>query len=56
MVARNFPTQDIPYSQLLQIPDDDSIIHYEELKPQGVGQHNVSCERNNVYEKSNTLE
>ncbi|XP_044271759.1 protein cycle isoform X1 [Tribolium madens] len=34
MVARNFSVQEIPYSRLLQIPDDDrDFITLEELKP-----------------------
>lgn len=34
MVARNFSLQDIPYSRLLQIPDDDrEYLTLDELKP-----------------------
>lgn len=35
MVTRNFSMQELSYSQLLQVPDDDSeFLTLEELKPQ----------------------
>ncbi|XP_063920623.1 protein cycle [Zophobas morio] len=45
MVARNFSVQEIPYSRLLQVPDDDSdFITLQELKPvidqQSIQQYN----------------
>ncbi|CAH0545897.1 unnamed protein product [Brassicogethes aeneus] len=41
MVARNFSVQDISYSRLLQVPDDDrEFITIEELKPV-MGQQNI---------------
>ncbi|XP_017773829.1 PREDICTED: protein cycle isoform X2 [Nicrophorus vespilloides] len=59
MVARNFPVQDLSYSRLLQIPDDEKeFISLEELKPVSV--QNVEQPQHpyepSYYELSNMIE
>ncbi|KAJ6641830.1 Protein cycle [Pseudolycoriella hygida] len=43
MVARNFSVQDIPYSRLLQVPDDErEFLNLEELKPHQLTELGIS--------------
>jgi hypothetical protein len=57
MVARNFSVQEIPYSRLLQIPDDDrDFITLEELKPVIDQQNLQQYHQSNYYELSNISE
>ncbi|EFA01256.2 cycle protein [Tribolium castaneum] len=54
MVARNFSVQEIPYSRLLQIPDDDrDFITLEELKPVIDQQNLQQYQQTTYYELSN---
>ncbi|XP_068918134.1 protein cycle isoform X2 [Tenebrio molitor] len=54
MVARNFSVQEIPYSRLLQVPDDDrDFITLEELKPVIDQQNLQQYHQSNYYELSN---
>ncbi|KAJ8924627.1 hypothetical protein NQ315_000777 [Exocentrus adspersus] len=58
MVARNFPVQDIPYSSLLHVPDDErGFITLEELKPVIVqqGMHQQQYQQT-YYELSSMVE
>jgi hypothetical protein len=57
MVARNFSVQEIPYSRLLQVPDDDrDFITLEELKPVIDQQNLQQYHQSNYYELSNISE
>lgn len=57
MVARNVSVEDIPYSRLLQIPDDDrDFITLEELKPAIVQQNLHQHYQPTYYELSNMVE
>lgn len=50
MVARNFSVQEIPYSRLLQVPDDDKgFITLEELKPAVLGQQDLQTQYQPTY-------
>lgn len=43
MVARNFSVQDIPYSRLLQVPDEErEFLNLEELKPHQLTELGIS--------------
>lgn len=59
MVARSFSVQDVSYSRLLHVPDDDrDFITLEELKP-AIGQHNNLQHQHyqpTYYELSNMVE
>lgn len=56
MVARSFSVQDVSYSRLLHVPDDDrDFITLEELKP-AIGQHNLQHYQPTYYELSNMVE
>lgn len=58
MVARNFSVQELPYSRLLQVPDDDrDFLTLEELKPPTV-HHNLSAQQYQqaYYEFPNAVE
>lgn len=57
MVARSFSVQDVSYSRLLHVPDDDrDFITLEELKP-AIGQPNLQQHyQPTYYELSNMVE
>lgn len=51
MVARNFNMQELSYSQLLQVPDDENdFLTLEELKPSSQSQINQHYHQSGYYE------
>ena len=57
MVARNFPVQDLPYSRLLQVPDDEmEFLELEELKPSSVQSYSPQQYQPTYYELHNIVE
>lgn len=55
MVARSFSVQDVSYSRLLHVPDDDrDFITLEELKP-AIGQHNLPQSYQPTYYELSTM-
>ncbi len=55
MVARNFSVQDIPYSRLLQVPDEErEFLNLEELKPHQLTELGISNHHRNDENKSNS--
>lgn len=48
MVARNFSLQDLPYSRLLQVPDDErEFLTLDELKPHQLTELGVTSQQQN---------
>ncbi|XP_037044649.1 protein cycle isoform X3 [Bradysia coprophila] len=55
MVARNFSVQDIPYSRLLQVPDEErEFLNLEELKPHQLTELGISNHHRNDESESNS--
>lgn len=53
MVARNFSVQDIPYSRLLQVPDEErEFLNLEELKPHQLTELGISNHHRNDEHES----